>query len=412
MTRFVLPALSALLAFAAKVDAKSREDQIRLYQFTADDCAVGPKGAQVDAKREACVQLDARSLKPAIDTKRKKWLDDMNDGDLQCALKLYENTNCDGEAVELIMLPEGVTECHTSGSEPIRSAKFHCANKVDITEITSVVTEKTTIGLTSWSIGNDELPTPHMRSKVIASTTTVTETVSTSTAISAAHHHLEPRRAEKDQDPRSVWMYHPWSRTVICYSCHTTKDIGDYLNFKCESGPEVEGSHACSPRDPPRFGESLGSTTTDGSTTTLTSITDATWTATTSVTSTIEVGFMALESWLKDVSFRNPWLGDYSICARAEWVKRGEPDYEIRLSKVKLDENGLACQNYFSLDLPLAVDTEYTAESTTTRTGYYNVETVTVTAHTISTAGETPESGGSAIFPEAGQGDVPRHSDL
>lgn len=135
MTRFVLPVLSALLAFANNVDAKSKEDQILLYQFTANECAVGPKGTEINVKREACVKLDARSLKPAIDPKRMKWLDEVNSGEVQCALQVYENTNCVGEPKFNILLPESVTKCYDSDpTEPIRSAKLHCAPNMFIEE--------------------------------------------------------------------------------------------------------------------------------------------------------------------------------------------------------------------------------------------------------------------------------------
>lgn len=120
---------------------------------------------------------------------------------------------------------------------------------------------------------------------------------------------------------------------------------------------------------------------------------------------------MARKSWHKDVSFTNPWDTSLRICADAEWEKRGSPDFEIRLQQVKVEQSEGECEGRFSLDIPLEVQ-EHTVHSTKTRTGYLNQYTTTVTSFHVSLVSETPEAAGSAFFPEAGQENVPRHSDL
>jgi hypothetical protein len=130
MTRLVPLVLSVLLsAFVFGVDAKSKGDQIRVYQFTNDFCDGHPKGANIDAKRDHCVELDGRSIKPEIDEKRAKWLEGVNDGTLRCDLLLYEESGCPIDQHDVTLpLPVEMNLCQTSSSlYAFRSAKFTCS---------------------------------------------------------------------------------------------------------------------------------------------------------------------------------------------------------------------------------------------------------------------------------------------
>jgi hypothetical protein len=135
MVRLAPFVLSALLsALATSVDAKSKGDQIRAYQWTSDNCNDMPKGGNVDIKRNECVNIDARSFKPTIDQKRKKWLDDINKGHLQCALVVYDRPNCPNathEADSMMLLPKEIDECYTTpDTYSIGSVKFFCAPSI------------------------------------------------------------------------------------------------------------------------------------------------------------------------------------------------------------------------------------------------------------------------------------------
>ena len=131
MTLLVPLFLSSLLStLPSSVNAKSKSDQIRLYQFVTDNCDGSPLGANVDIKLGHCVGLDARSVKPRVDEKRKKWVDDVNSGDLYCWLAIYDQAGCTGAAsgsLASMLLPAEIDDCYTaSSSDTIRSAKFVC----------------------------------------------------------------------------------------------------------------------------------------------------------------------------------------------------------------------------------------------------------------------------------------------
>jgi hypothetical protein len=135
MTRLVPLVLSALLStFTAGVDAKSKNDQVRLYEFIGDRCDEHPKGANIDIKRGECLNIDARSLKPRIDEKRSKWINEVNDGKVECALYVYEKPACEGgEHEEVLSLPEQIDKCYTSPTKyALNSVKFICDKSLKI----------------------------------------------------------------------------------------------------------------------------------------------------------------------------------------------------------------------------------------------------------------------------------------
>jgi hypothetical protein len=131
MTRIILPILGGLLALVAGVDAKSKKDMVHLYQFTSDDCLDTPSGGNVDLERDECVKINARSLTLKIDSKRKKWLDEINQGKHMCAVTIYRDSGCmddpkDNKVVTHLLVPHEMDKCHTEEEMPVHWAKFHC----------------------------------------------------------------------------------------------------------------------------------------------------------------------------------------------------------------------------------------------------------------------------------------------
>jgi hypothetical protein len=131
MTRLAPFVLSALLSgLAISVDAKSKGDQIRVYQWTSDNCNDMPKGGNLDVKRNECVNIEGRSFRPRVDTKRKKWVDDVNDGDIQCVVAIYDAPDCPNTTLpdSMMLLPQEIDDCYTSPTGyAVGSVRFVCA---------------------------------------------------------------------------------------------------------------------------------------------------------------------------------------------------------------------------------------------------------------------------------------------
>jgi hypothetical protein len=238
---------------------------------------------------------------------------------------------------------------------------------------------------TSWSIGKDYKPTPYATTKTF--TVTSDRLTLPARATSAVAHRLEPRA--KKGDIKGVWMYHPWSASVLCYECYTNKP-GNWKWVKCHSGANVD--EYCGPRPVVINGEPLTTTTIRLSETTTTMTISPVAPLPSTSTTTTQVPLQA-RSWHRSVHFRHPWT-NVRVCADAEWEKRGQPDYEIRLQDVHADD-GNDCSNAQSLDLPDPIvetisDTTtltdtitswvYTATTTVTVTEYISVSTSTSTA--------------------------------
>lgn len=130
MTRLTPVVLGVLLsALTTSVNAKSKGDQIRLYQWISDKCNDMPKGGNIDVKRNECVNIEGRSFRPKIDTKRQKWLDEVNDGNLQCVLAIFDQANCpqQDQSDSMMFLPHDIDDCYTSPTTySVGSVKFVC----------------------------------------------------------------------------------------------------------------------------------------------------------------------------------------------------------------------------------------------------------------------------------------------
>jgi hypothetical protein len=195
---------------------------------------------------------------------------------------------------------------------------------------------------------------------------------------------------EKKQNVAYTWMYHPWSRSIICYQCFTL----DKYNFnwiKCYS--KRAGDAHCGARPFDVWGNPLttrvtrevevpgtktvwrgvpgatrmatrtstvATTTTDGvRIVTVTKTLDARTatptplSASTDPSNTSQKSHLEPRSWHKRVTFTLPW-NRARACADAEWEKRGRPNTEIRLQEVFLD-SGNECGDAESIDLRPAI---------------------------------------------------------
>jgi hypothetical protein len=297
----------------------------------------------------------------------------------------------------------------------------------------------TTLEATSWSIGPGNTMTP------IASTHVITVSNASPTTLQHARRDLEPR---DKNNIRNVWMYHPWSRSILCYECYTKKP-DDFSWVKCRSNRLV--NHLCGARPVDFEGNPSTSTTTSttSTTTTTTAVTIFPETLSTS-TFTLELpataplssaaSSLVPRSWHKKVNFQLPW-NKARACADAEWEKRGKANTEIRLQEVHVD-GGDDCKDSESLDLPDTVvltDTvtttstttflqpTFTAVATVTETIYTSASVVTITFSEPAETTPTPsvvtittltptEITITTLVPRsiahASAGNVPPHSDL
>jgi hypothetical protein len=130
MSRLVLVLFGALLALLSLVQAK--DEIIRLYTFTADNCFGAPQLGNVDLKRGKChnIPAGARSIKPFIH-KNLQWLQDINSGGTHCEVIAYTGAGClDGQELAFADLPGDIQECITPRNDlPIHSVNFQCGVK-------------------------------------------------------------------------------------------------------------------------------------------------------------------------------------------------------------------------------------------------------------------------------------------
>jgi hypothetical protein len=188
---------------------------------------------------------------------------------------------------------------------------------------------------------------------------------------------------EKKQNVAYTWMYHPWSRSIICYQCFTL-DKYSFNWIKCYS--KHAGDAHCGTRPFDVQGNPLTTSVTrevvvPGTKTVWRGVPGATRTSTVATTTTDGVRVVTVtktldartptpspplssntssqkshlepRSWHKRVAFTLPW-NRARACADAEWEKRGRPNTEIRLQEVFLD-SGNECEDAESIDLRPAI---------------------------------------------------------
>lgn len=139
----------------------------------------------------------------------------------------------------------------------------------------------------------------------------------------------------KETNRTAVWMFHPWSRSIICYDCYTYEK-NDFNKFDCRSGPKNPVD--CGPS--PLVLDDTPVTITEHVTSTITSPTFTVSPTTTTTVSTTLGGSGAQDSiekrksWRRRVEFNHPFITNTRVCGEAEWEKRGQPLAEVRLQKI------------------------------------------------------------------------------
>lgn len=187
-----------------------------------------------------------------------------------------------------------------------------------------------------------------------AATTTATQTI-VRRAAEPTDAHLEPRQVENNH--RGLWMFHPWSLSLICYDCYTY-NTDDFTEFDCRSGPNNPIDCGIMPAHGDDstwttvslstiFVQSPTLTVTPVVTSTVHTGSSSTSSSSSSVSTTIvavpradtDAGNEDIEkrSWHTRVKFNHPYKVGVKVCADAEWEKRGQSGAEIRLQKIGTD---------------------------------------------------------------------------
>lgn len=225
-------------------------------------------------------------------------------------------------------------------------------------------------------------------------------------------------------------MHHPWSGSLLCYKCWT-QEKGKHGWVKCTSGPHILSQCGVRPAD--NLDQANTTTTVAGTTHLTSTIVDGTFTTTETitatttesvfttttvitqnVTSTIAMPLEARKNWRKRVTFTNPW-DRQRMCADAEWEKRGKVDAEVRIEKVRYESSGEGCSSELSIDAP--GPEIFSDHTSTTRTGYTNIATVTSTlTATVMKSSSATSSTATTIWPAgmaaADEEEAVPHSDL
>ncbi|KZM22234.1 uncharacterized protein EKO05_0011342 [Ascochyta rabiei] len=362
MTRTFLSVASAVLLLASvvngvnvtRVDAKA-DAQIHLYPFNTFDCTEGPVGSPLELKQGECVNFHAaHSVKPMLRSDHQDWINEVNELRTNCKLETFRVPGCpdSGKMDQYLYgrsgdMPENFGRClvgdHSSDDDSFSSAKFVCG-KLENPELlcTSIIEH------TSWSMD----PTGSPSSSVI--TATYTGSLSATgrfariikpTHIGQGKPTLEPR-FKTDQETKSVWMLHPWSKSMVCYLCYPEKK-GDYSKIECRYGKDFPAQ--CGGNPVGGDGEVRTPMTTTTATTTATTTTHTTSTKLTvfsmsgrddddasmsdseSDFTDMDLDMSQKRSWHTPVKFGHPFVQGQHVCADAEWEKRGRPESYIKI---------------------------------------------------------------------------------
>ncbi|KAH9866531.1 hypothetical protein J1614_008221 [Plenodomus biglobosus] len=422
MTRLLLLIFGTLLALSSFVQA---EDKLRVYSFPVKACDASPQLVNIDISRDKCHNLatGAQSFRPFKHEDNTKWIDNINNGSVACRLVAYSSHNClPGTVLGSSSLPRGIQQClDYLANESALSIQFQC---LSTTLISSLITTETSL-VTSWSLGTDGKATPYEKTTTAVRTSFITSTRSLfGRAAEATASELEQRQ---QNNHTGVWMFHPWSGSLICYDCYTYK-TDDFSKFDCRSG--LNNPIDCGLK--PAHKDDSTSTVTTRTTATVLSPTHTFTPVTTTTTRTrssssssaafhlaevaIEVGDIELgdgdiekRSWHRRVRFMHPYKAGVPVCADAEWEKRGKPENEIRLQKVTTDmekcEEGTGTQ-----DLNVPDDVVITAVTTVTTHSVSVVQSTRTT--TVSVADDAVERDVDELVEVGSLHAGPSHLDL
>lgn len=395
MTRAILSVASAIIALTSvvhaanvtKVDAKA-DAQIYLYPFNSDSCYGSPVGSPLELRQGECVSFNgARSVKAMFRPGHSGWVDEVNEFRTHCKLETFRAPGCPSSDETLhssANMPGDLERCLTSVESvdiyPLYSARFVCG-KVENPELLCT----STLRHTSFSVDRTGKLHQSVRTATYTGTLTAPSRVARSVAVNKPEPTLE-ERFKPGRETKGVWMLHPWSKSVVCYTCYPKKEF-DYRKIECRHG--IAYTALCSARPVDENGEPTTSRTTTTATTTATTTTHATFiTYTTrndddagdgagttddgsssdsSSDEETEVGLTQRRSWHTPVKFGHPFVEGQNLCADAEWEKRGRPESYIKIQHCHIctDKDRIDSQ---WIGLPEPVTSVMSATTTTTNT--------------------------------------------
>lgn len=418
--------LCGSLALLSTVTAK--KEAIRIYVFDTNGCFGPPDGPNYDVGREKCVNVGTAVSMKAMPL-HNDWLGPVNRGEMACWAIPYKVANCpQGQELEPLPIPEKVDHCYTPlkvAKDTIGSVKFACSymathstTLTDSQEFTSWDLDtggfrfkphtSTTVRLISLTYVVRDEPTAAPR-QAWEGDITIDDTNPLYIPIVARQEEAVKALTtdKQDSDTKYVWMFHPWSREIMCYDCYTKGKKGDYSRFECRSGPH----NVVDCGSIPELDEN-NQPFTHTETVTLLSITTSTIDTTEPTFPVVAPAHRLMKrasgSWHTRVEFENPWIPGNIMCADAEWEKRGQPNSEIRLQKIGNDMKKCKKANAQSLDIPKPFTTRSVIVITTTM---LEVHTPTVTKVEASTPSTSPVSSSSPMS-TLRRAPFPPHGDL
>ncbi|KAF2624709.1 hypothetical protein BU25DRAFT_132743 [Macroventuria anomochaeta] len=402
--RALLPVATAVFAltsvvqglFGAKGKANAIADaQIHLYSFVSRDCTGEPYTSPYEMKQGECVNFhEAHSLKPRFRFDHADWVKEVNELRVNCKLETFSAYNClePNRTVRYRSdrsghLPKNFNSCLVSRHQkdhhdspessddeysrehPFYSARFVCGKLENPEHLCT-----STIEHTSWSI-DSTYGAPHFA----VHTATYTGSLSATTHVAARSAAVE--RFKPHRETKGVWMLHPWSQSVVCYSCYPKKDH-DYRKIECRHGDDYPADCGAAPV------VHRPTTTTTTSTTTATTTTHSTKKATAYTVSQyadylhtsssdsesdqefahLDIELSQKKSWHTPVKFGHPFIVGKYACADAEWEKRGQKGKEyIKIQHVHIcDHKDRLDSQWIGLPETVVHTTHKTKTSTST----------------------------------------------
>jgi hypothetical protein len=367
---------TAALALTSAVHAVSKpynataEAAIHLIGFTSLDCNGAPDGSPLEMVNGQCVDFRGiNSIRPMLwKGRRADWINEVNNAHIHCKLEAFSESFCNphyrisqyqfGTTDEM---PMNFMKCLSPDArDTIMSAKFVCG-LVENPELLCTSTLKHTI----WSIEPTwGSPVPDVQEVTYTGTLEVTASTPNiaprSVAVEGRPISVATRGVERAAAPREskgVWMLHPWTLSMVCYTCYAKK-AGNLHKIECRFGHRFQIDCGPKPTDVMDGTEKRYTTTTA----TTTMLTKVDLTSTSMMTTYQKLGSKVAsavvgvflgddlsdssdssddefvvppitlhrnaphhgQSWHTPVKFPHPFFAGQKSCADAEWEKRGQ----------------------------------------------------------------------------------------
>lgn len=409
--------------YDVKADAR-----IHLVPFDSIDCSGAPQQSPHEMVHGQCFNfMESLSMKPIFwKGHRADWIDEVNNLHMHCKLETFGQYHCNmnNRTIEYRFgatdeQPKNFNKCLVPTREKwedddstdsdlsdedgyarkhaIRSARFVCGPIENREHLCT-----STIMHTSWSIEPTYgSPVPEVQKATYTGTLLATPHIKVK---SARHAVRSAAVVAAGGESKGVWMLHPWSLSMMCYSCYTKK-AHDYRKIECRGG---ERFHAdCGPMPTAQVDGNPARHSTTTSTVTAVTTTHSTrvqkTTAYKDTTSTVtgvllgddtsdeefpklDIDLHKKKSWHTPVKFPHPFIAGRDACADAEWEKRGQGSKQyVKLQKVHFcDEKDRLDSRW--LGFPTTIVHTSTATKTSSLTfSHTSTSTSTATVSTTTT---------------------------